>query len=145
MARSSIRFRVDFEGRCSVGFGKIALLEGIARTGSVSQAAREMDMSYRRAWFLVDSLNQGFDQPAVTANIGGIGGGGASVTPFGHQIIRVFRALETKLIAATKAHMRDIARHVAADHGSHAKPAAGRHRQRSAKSLQTSNSKLSAF
>jgi molybdate transport system regulatory protein len=113
MARSSIRFRVDFEGRCSVGFGKIALLEGIARTGSVSQAAREMDMSNRRAWLLVDSLNQGFDQPVVTANIGGIGGGGASVTPFGR--------------------------------GSQAKPAAGRHRQRSAKSLQTSNSKLSAF
>jgi molybdate transport system regulatory protein len=64
MTASSIRFRVDFEGQCSVGLGKIALLEGIARTGSVSQAAREMDMSYRRAWLLVDSLNHGFDQPS---------------------------------------------------------------------------------
>jgi molybdate transport system regulatory protein len=104
-----------------------------------------MAMSYRRAWLLVDSMNQGFDQPVVAANIGGIGGGGASVTAFGQQIIKAFRALETKVMAATQAHMRDIARHVAADHGNQAKPAAGRHRQRSAKSLQSSNSKLSAF
>jgi hypothetical protein len=60
-------------------------------------------------------------------------------------MIKVFRTLETKLMAATQAHMRDIARHVTADRGSQGNAAAGRHRQRSAKSLQTSNSKLNAL
>jgi molybdate transport system regulatory protein len=59
----TVRFRVDFGSRCSVGVGKIELLEGIARTGSLSQAAREMRMSYRRAWLLLEDMNVSFDQP----------------------------------------------------------------------------------
>ena len=60
---SLIRFRIDFAAHCNVGPGKIELLEEIARSGSLSQAARRMGISYRRAWMLLDSLNSGFNQP----------------------------------------------------------------------------------
>ena len=61
----TVRFRVDFDARCSVGIGKIELLEAIAGTGSLSQAARRLKMSYRRAWLLMADLNASFDQPVV--------------------------------------------------------------------------------
>jgi molybdate transport system regulatory protein len=56
----TVRFRVDFDRHCSVGIGKIELLEGIARSGSLSEAARRMRMSYRRAWLLLADLNTSF-------------------------------------------------------------------------------------
>ncbi|MGH8200680.1 MAG: winged helix-turn-helix domain-containing protein [Steroidobacteraceae bacterium] len=68
-----IRFRIDFHDRCSVGIGKITLLEAIARTGSLSQAARVIGMSYRRAWLLIDSMNADFDTPVISATVGGSG------------------------------------------------------------------------
>jgi molybdate transport system regulatory protein len=92
-----VRFRVDFGDRCSIGVGKIELLEGIARTGSLSQAAREMHMSYRRAWLLLADLNQSFDDPVATTSTGGAGGGGAFVTPFGARLIASYRKLESSL------------------------------------------------
>jgi molybdate transport system regulatory protein len=123
MTSTSIRFRVDFSGLCSIGFGKIALLEGIARTGSLSQAAREMEMSYRRAWLLVDSMNTGFDTPVITASVGGSGGGGATLTDFGRQVVSAFRDLEPKLLTLTQKHMREIAPHAAKDRPKRAKSA----------------------
>jgi len=89
-----IRLRVDLDGAHSVGPGKIALLEHIDRSGSLSQAARELDMSYRRAWLLLDDLNHAFAQPVTTASIGGAGGGGARLTPFGRRLVDAFRNLE---------------------------------------------------
>ncbi len=67
----TVRFRVDFGGGCSVGIGKIELLEGIARSGSLSKAARAMRMSYRRAWLLLEDMNVSFDQPVAHATVGG--------------------------------------------------------------------------
>ena len=69
-----------------LGPGKIDLLEGIARKGSISAAAREMDMSYRRAWLLVEAMNQMFARPLVVAAPGGARGGGAQVTEFGLEV-----------------------------------------------------------
>jgi molybdate transport system regulatory protein len=73
----AVRFRVDFGSGCSIGIGKIELLEGISRNGSLSEAARQMRMSYRRAWLLLADLNASFDQPVAQASTGGRGGGGA--------------------------------------------------------------------
>jgi molybdate transport system regulatory protein len=86
-----VRFRVDFARPCSVGPGKIALLEGIQRTGSLSQAARELGMSYRRAWLLLSSLNASFRVPVAVTATGGRGGGGARLTRFGRELISLYR------------------------------------------------------
>jgi molybdate transport system regulatory protein len=90
--RQMVRFRVDFSEACSLGPGKIDLLESIQRTGSLRKAAQTLGMSYRRAWLLLDGLNRSFTEPASTASIGGQGGGGVALTPFGLEIIRTYRA-----------------------------------------------------
>jgi molybdate transport system regulatory protein len=110
-----VRFRVDFAPGCSVGVGKIELLEAIGRTGSLSQAARELSMSYRRAWLLVDSLNRQFDAPVASTSVGGSGGGGAVVTAFGQRLVETYRALETGVRALAAAELQVIAGHVAAN------------------------------
>ena len=104
-----IRFRIDFYDRCSVGVGKIRLLEAIERTGSLSQAARSIPMSYRRAWLLIDSMNAEFDTPVISATVGGSGGGGAKLTAFGRELIGAYRGLETRLAALAAEHMGGIA------------------------------------
>jgi molybdate transport system regulatory protein len=93
----AVRFRVDFGRVGSIGPGKIALLEHIGSDGSLSQAARELGMSYRRAWQLLASLNSSFDERAVLSTKGGHGGGGARLTPFGRRLVRVYRDFEAEL------------------------------------------------
>lgn len=77
-----------------VGPGKIRLLERIAETGSISAAAREMEMSYRRAWLLIDELNAIFAAPMVETATGGPGGGGAVLTALGASLVETYRAIE---------------------------------------------------
>ena len=96
----------------AMGPGKAELVERIARTGSISAAARGMGMSYRRAWQLVESLNATFREPVVTTAIGGKRGGGARVTPFGTRLVARFRALEIKASTAIAADLRGFARHM---------------------------------
>jgi molybdate transport system regulatory protein len=108
----TVRFRVDFGNRCSVGVGKIELLEGIGRTGSLSQAAREMRMSYRRAWLLLEEMNVSFDQPVAHASVGGRGGGGVVLTAFGTQLVAGYRRLETSLQPLADTCMGDVGRHL---------------------------------
>jgi molybdate transport system regulatory protein len=86
--------RLDLAGRVRVGPGKIRLLEEIARHGSISAAGRAMNMSYRRAWLLVDDLNSYFRAPVVATRLGGAGGGKAGLTPLGRSVIRAYRAME---------------------------------------------------
>ena len=107
-----VRFRIDFDQLCSIGPGKIQLLESIAASGSLSQAARDMEMSYRRAWLLMDSMNGSFDEPVVSANVGGSGGGGAVLTAFGQRLIDTYRTLEKELTTVAKRHLHDIEGHV---------------------------------
>jgi len=90
----TVRLRVDFATLCCVGPGKIALLEAIQRTGSLSQAARDLGMSYRRGWQLLSSVNTSFRVPVVVTATGGRGGGGVRVTPFGRKLIGCYRAFE---------------------------------------------------
>lgn len=92
--------RVDFPEKSRLGRGKIQLLEHIRDTGSISAAGRAMDMSYRRAWQLVDALNAMFHEPSVTSQRGGKQGGGAVLTPFGEELIRRFRQMESRILTA---------------------------------------------
>jgi len=92
-----IRFRIDFAENSNLGPGKIALLEGIRTYGSLSEAARRLGISYRRAWLLLHSLNKSFNMPATANSVGGRGGGGAKVTPFGVLLIDRYREVERKL------------------------------------------------
>lgn len=91
---TQVRFRVDLTPGCSIGPGKIELLEGILETGSLSAAARRLGMSYRRAWLLLDSLNRAFREPLATASVGGRGGGGVRVTAFGRKVVAEYRRFE---------------------------------------------------
>lgn len=89
----SLIVRVDLGPHGRLGPGKILLLERIAETGSISAAARTMNMSYRQAWDLVDQLNRAFDDPVVTSQTGGKSGGGAALTDFGRNLIELYRDL----------------------------------------------------
>jgi molybdate transport system regulatory protein len=105
----TVRFRVDFTTGCSIGPGKMALLEGIRDTGSLRQAARALGMSYRRAWLLLDELNHSFATPATTATVGGAGGGGAALTAFGETLIDAYRSLERDIDSLAQAALAPIA------------------------------------
>ncbi len=107
--RRTVRFRVDFTPVCSIGPGKVDLLEGIEHTGSLRQAARALGMSYRRAWLLLDQLNHTFAEPVSTATVGGQGGGGAALTPFGMQIVRRYRKAERAIEALAREELQTIA------------------------------------
>lgn len=80
----------------AMGPGKAELVARIDASGSISAAAREMDMSYRRAWQLVEAINASFAEPVVVTAIGGKRGGGAAVTNFGRQLVARFHAMEEK-------------------------------------------------
>jgi molybdate transport system regulatory protein len=88
------------EGDVQLGPGKIRLLELIESHGSISEAARAMDMSYRRAWLLVADLNQNFREPVTSTQTGGKGGGHAKLTPFGRDLIQRYRTIERDATAA---------------------------------------------
>ena len=84
----------------------------IAATGSISGAAREMGMSYRRAWQLVEALNTSFTEPVVITATGGRRGGGAEVTAFGRQLATQFHAMEGKASAAIARDLGEFTRHL---------------------------------
>lgn len=94
MSRLKITLRVDFDAIHAIGPGKVALLEKMRDSGSLSQAARDLDMSYRRAWELLTSLNQTFREPLVLTSTGGTGGGGTTLTEFGAAVVAAYRRFE---------------------------------------------------
>ena len=97
MPTPAVRFRIDFGREEAVGPGKISLLEHIGSSGSLSQAARELHMSYRRAWQLLDSLNSSFRERAVLTQKGGRGGGGAALTPLGAELVSLYRSFDAQV------------------------------------------------
>lgn len=108
MENVRLTLRVDFGADRAVGPGKIRLLEAIGKTGSISQAGRSLGMSYRRAWLLVDDLNNCFRKPVVTTQPGGARGGGAALTAFGRDLITKYRAIESRATAAAKRQLHDL-------------------------------------
>lgn len=97
------RLRILRDEQIAIGPGKVALLEAIGQTGSISAAARRFGMSYRRAWLLVDEMNKALVAPVVTTATGGVHGGGTALTEVGRQVIARYRRVEAQ------------ARHAAAD------------------------------
>lgn len=103
---TTLRIRVDLAPGCSVGPGKVSLLEAIDREGSLSMAAQSIGMSYRRAWDLLADLNRSFAEPVVETVVGGTRGGGARVTDFGLSLIAAFRAMERAALRMAVTRMR---------------------------------------
>lgn len=85
--------RIESEDDRFLGPGRIELLENIIETGSISQAAKQMGMSYKKAWDLINSINRHTRNPIVITQIGGEKGGGAIVTDEGKQLIVAFKKL----------------------------------------------------
>ena len=103
MPSLTLRINLDPDGR--IGPGKIELLEHIASFGSISAAARTMQMSYKHAWDLVEDMNRVFGKPLVSAQTGGKRGGGAQLTPVGLAVVSRYRAIERAAAAAAETHM----------------------------------------
>src|ERR1700694_6155990 len=102
-----VTLRVDLGSGRALGPGKIRLLEAIEKTGSISQAGRNLGMSYRRAWLLVDDMNNCFRDAAIEAQPGGAHGGGATLTPFGQTLVERYRAIEADGLVETRKDARD--------------------------------------
>ena len=109
-----LTIRMDFDDARQVGHGKIRLLEMIERQGSISGAARAMEMSYRRAWLLLDEVNRMFSAPVVETRLGGKGGGTARLTPLGRKLVELYREIETLAGDAFAARARELETHLAA-------------------------------
>ena len=88
---SPLKIRIAIGKTIAMGPGKADLLDAIDETGSISAAAKQMKMSYRRAWELVDVMNKSFNQPLVNSSPGGINGGGAQLSEFGRTILHHYR------------------------------------------------------
>jgi molybdate transport system regulatory protein len=102
----TFHLKLDYGNGVRIGPGKVELLKLIQRESSISAAARAMNMSYRRAWLLVEETGRIFGQPVVTARVGGRGHGGASLTALGEHIIRTYDAILAKARAAAEAEMQ---------------------------------------
>jgi molybdate transport system regulatory protein len=103
-----LTLRVDLGSGRALGPGKVRLLEAIEKTGSISQAGRMLGMSYRRAWLLVDDMNNCFRDTVIAAQPGGVHGGGATLTPFGQRLVERYRAIEADALVATRKHLHDL-------------------------------------
>lgn len=113
MARyPGLMLRVLAKDHPAMGPGKAQLVALIDSTGSISAAAREIGMSYRRAWQLVDALNASFKEPVVLTAVGGKRGGGAVVTEFGRDLVARFHAMEDKASTAIAADVEQFTKHL---------------------------------
>jgi molybdate transport system regulatory protein len=100
--------RLDLANGDRIGPGKIAVLEAIRDTGSISEAARHLGMSYRRAWMLVDQINETLREPAVSTRQGGQHGGWTVLTPAGEQVIELYHTIEEQTRTSARQEFRAI-------------------------------------
>ena len=105
----TLRLRLLFSDRLVFGPGKGELLARIAETGSIAAAGRSMGMSYKRAWALVEEMNAAFRLPLVTSARGGAGGGGASLTDTGRDVLAAWQAMLPTIEAAAAPEIARIA------------------------------------
>lgn len=110
-----VRPRVYLGDGVAVGPGKIDLLRTIGQTRSIAAAARALGLPYKRAWLLIDSLNEGFGHPVVVTATGGRGGGGASLSPLGEQLVAAYDALEERLNAQAAPELEALRKLLEAD------------------------------
>jgi len=105
---AKFRMRITTGDAIAIGPGKISLLEAIDETGSITAAAKSLDMSYRRAWMLLDELNRSLRQPAVDSAKGGQHGGGSELTEVGRQLIDTYRRIEATAASACAADIKRL-------------------------------------
>lgn len=106
--RAQPRWRLGRGAEIALGPGKVDLLEAIGRVGSISGAARELAMSYRRAWLLVETMNRCFRQPLVATS--SFRRGGATLTETGHEVVALYRRIQAESLAATRGDWAALAR-----------------------------------
>ncbi|WCR05425.1 winged helix-turn-helix domain-containing protein [Paracoccus saliphilus] len=108
-----LKLRLEFGAPLTLGPGKARLLELIDDLGSISAAGREMGMSYKRAWSLIEEMNAAFARPVVESSRGGPGGGGARLTDTGQEVLVRFRKLEAVLLSEGAAEIAALQRLIA--------------------------------
>ncbi len=101
----TLSMRIDLDSGARIGPGKIALLKAVGKTGSIAAAGRSLDMSYRRAWRLLEELNKSFGKPLITSKTGGKRGGGAALTVLGKAVIAHYASIERKSHKAAARHL----------------------------------------
>ncbi|MDR3439808.1 LysR family transcriptional regulator [Telmatospirillum sp.] len=109
----TVRFFLKFSSDTRIGLGKVRLLEAIGTTGSISAAARALDMTYRRAWELLNHMNKAFGQPLVTGRVGSTGG--AELTDLGRDVIARYRRIEADTQALAAPHVAALEAVIVAD------------------------------
>lgn len=109
MTTKNIKIHLPYGDLSAFGPGKADLLEAIQRTGSISAAARDMGMSYKRAWDLVDTMNKSFRAPLVDTATGGSHGGGAQMSEFGAEVLQRYRDIELKSYQAVEVDLKALA------------------------------------
>ncbi len=108
IARPAVRILLG--SASSIGPGKARLLEAVSRCGSISAAAREMGMSYRRAWLLIDSMNKACTRTLVETAAGGQRGGGARLTAFGSEVLQRYRKMEERAAECLRQDLSEFAK-----------------------------------
>ena len=112
-----LNIRIDLANGLRIGPGKVAVLEEIARSGSISAAGRALRMSYRRTWELVEDMNTGLGTPVVETAAGGSGVGGTVLTQAGKAVIERYRAIEMDTAVAARKHLLALNRFSASKKG----------------------------
>ena len=107
-----LSLRIDLDGEDRIGPGKIELLEQIREQGSISAAGRAMDMSYKRAWDLVDEINRICGHAVVEPQAGGKNGGGAVLTAFGVSLVSRYRKIERDATSAARKELQAMRREI---------------------------------
>ena len=111
--KAGVRLRLVLGPDVAIGPGKADLLDAVARTGSIAAGGRELGMSYKRAWLLVDSMNRCFAEPLISSSRGGNKRGGAQLTPTGERVLASFRraqSLAEEALTEELAELRELAR-----------------------------------
>jgi molybdate transport system regulatory protein len=100
--------RIDFDDVRYIGHGRIELLELVGQHGSIARAAKAMGMSYKRAWYLAESINSTFAEPLIARQHGGSGGGSAHLTALGEKIVRDYRMMERQALKAFSRQLKSM-------------------------------------
>ena len=109
---AQLHLRIHLGPEVALGPGKADLLEGIRATGSIAAAGRQLGMSYKRAWVLVDTMNACFRTPLVAAAKGGKTGGGAALTPLGENVLASYRRMQQRAVRAVTSDIAKLRRHL---------------------------------
>lgn len=115
--KRDLKLRIKLCSFAALGPGKVDLLEAVGRCGSITAAAKDQGMSYRRAWLLLDEMNRALTEPVVEASFGGTKGGGARLTATGLTVIDIYRRVQAKANAAIAEELAELSALLAEDGG----------------------------